>query len=230
MTEEQAKELMRTHKQICDFQFYKLGFREDVNPQSDYRDRWLWHDYTGDIWFDLNDFNEFERILNLAPRRIEDPLYIKKWIRMFLKKRPSFDFENMRDELYEEIERITYYAVGEWFRFNKSGGNWGACDFYLHKPIHPEEYIEICDLLDDSKLFIHHFSLDVWKQEIMNYKVPALTPEMVIEYERTIKNLKDEISDLKGQLYALRRSINIGEINQLNLGNGIQTTQADKEA
>jgi len=228
MTEQQAQELLRTRTVICDFQFFKSNFFADMDPNSEYRTRWLWHDQSGDIWFDLDDVYEFERFMNVSPNRITDTLYIRKWLRMFLKKRPSFDFNNLKDELYEEIERIITLMFTEWFRFNKNGMRWNVCDPILHQP-KKKNYTDFSELIDNYDKLLVYFNLDVWKQVIEEYQVPQITIEQVNAYKRQVAEQNERILALESELKALKEIHKIeNHITQLNMGNGTQSSEHHK--
>lgn len=173
MTEQDAIELLRTNNEICNFQFFQRGFWEDLNPNGVYQKRWLWHDSDNLVWIDFNEAMAILEIMDIAPARVTDVTPIHKWLYLYSKKHTLFDFENLRDVLYYEIDRLVSYFIGEWFRYNSEGRNWGICIPDLHCPLPSTKYEDLDRFYQDHDFLRHYFSLDIWEEQIRNFKIPT---------------------------------------------------------
>lgn len=173
MTEQDAIELLRTHNAICNFQFFQRGFYEDLNPNGVYQKKWLWHDSDNLVWIDFNEAMAILDIMDIAPTRVTDVTRIHKWLYLYSKKHTLFDFENLRDVLYYEIDRLVCYFIGEWFRYNPEGRNWGICNPDLHCPCPTTKYEDLGRFYEDHDFLRHYFSLDIWEEQIKKFKVPT---------------------------------------------------------
>ena len=203
MTEQEALDLLNNHKQICNFYFFRSGFTADLDSNGDYQKRWLWHDSDNLIWIDFKEAMAILDMMNYAPAHMTDITPIHKWLYLYLRKRSAFDFNNLRDVLFSEIDRLVSYFIREWFRFNPEGRHWGICIPDQHFPQPGTKYEDLDRFYQDHDFLQSYFSLDVWRDVIMNYQVPAFTTEKELEYQRTIQKLQERIRELEAKVMAL---------------------------
>lgn len=161
--EEKIKYLLTMQTAESDFGFL-MEYRDYNHPYPvEKRNRWLYGDFCAEVVFDFEDFNRMCYIMDYRETPEEMPTLITKWIRQFLKERPSFDYAILKEELYQQLEEMMFEFTDCYFDF-VGKDRWGI---YLD---YDEKHEDCCwDNINFDETFVRHFRLDIWKDTIMNY-------------------------------------------------------------
>ena len=163
--EEKIKYLLDTQSAESGFSFL-LDYHDDKHPYPvEERNRWIFGDFCAEVVFDFDEFNRMCYIMDYRECPEEMPKMITKWIRQFLRERPSFDYDTLKEDLYDQLEEMMFDFTDCYFDY-VGKDRWGI---YLD---YDEDHLDCYwENINFDETFVRHFRLDIWKETIMNYGV-----------------------------------------------------------
>lgn len=231
--EEKIKYLLTTQTAESGFVFL-LKYHDDEHPYPvEQQNRWLYGDFCAEVVFDFEDFNRMCYIMDYIESPEQMPMLITKWIRQFLKERPSFDYEVLKEELYDQLEDMMFDFV-DCYNDYYGKNRWGI-DFNDYNEKHPEICWENIGL---DGTFQQHFRLDIWKDTILNYgvktsvnpiKTAASHPSSRLSWQQVLTNhaVPDEKCKESYGSHNVRIAMYIKALEDVHLLN-IAERQSDK--
>lgn len=218
--EQKIKYLLKSNDSESGFSFL-LHYNGENSYPIEMRNRWIYGDFCAEVVFVFDDFNRMCYIMDYRTSPNLMPPLIEKWIRQFLRERPSFDFNLLKEELYKELEEMMFDFVDCYFDYIGKD-RWGI---YLdYNKEHPECF---WDNINFDETFIRHFRLDIWRKTIMEYGsakaaitqsslisdfiVSTTYTDAILSRIRDWANLKSKPKD---KLMALRAAIDAGVIRR----------------
>lgn len=218
--EQKIKYLLKSNNSESGFSFL-LHYNGENSYPIEMRNRWIYGDFCAEVVFVFDDFNRMCYIMDYRTSPNLMPPLIEKWIRQFLRERPSFDFNLLKEELYKELEEMMFDFVDCYFDYIGKD-RWGI---YLdYNKEHPECFWDNINL---DETFIRHFRLDIWRKTIMEYGsakaaitqsslisdfiVSTTYTDAILSRIRDWANLKSKPKD---KLMALRAAIDAGVIRR----------------